>query len=175
MEKKTKKKKEEAVAINEHMLVTESAEDHPFISTFAEGRKYQTTYTKKFENRKPWVRPNPEELKSFIPGTVDKIVVKKKTEVKLGDELMYYTAMKMRNVIRAPFDGKVESILVKEGDRLPKGHLMMVIKKKAISERELKRQAHELERRKERLERIAKSKQKRLFEQAATARNRKKK
>jgi biotin carboxyl carrier protein len=43
---------------------------------FVEGRDYKTTYTKKFEERKLWVPPNPEELKSFLPGTVEKIHVK---------------------------------------------------------------------------------------------------
>ena len=98
------------------------------IQVFEDGRKYETTYTKKYENRRPWVRPNPEEIKSFIPGTVEKILVKAGNTVKAGDEVMIYTAMKMHNIIRAPFDGKVESIPVKEGDRLPNGAIMMVIK-----------------------------------------------
>ena len=171
MEKKSKKKDEEA--INEQPLVTGSSEDYSFISTAEEGRKYQTTLTKKFENRKRWTRPNPEELKSYIPGTVDKIVVKKGADVKQGDELMYYIAMKMRNVIRAPFDGKVADIVVKEGDVLPKGQLMMMIKQKgeSVSAKELKRRQERMEK----MEKIAKSKQKRLFEQEATARSGKKK
>jgi len=106
-------------------------EKKQIIQVFEEGRKYETTYTKKYENRKPWVRPNPEEIKSFIPGTVEKIMVKAGDIVKAGDEMMIYVAMKMHNVIRAPFDGKVESIPVKEGDKLPNRTVMMVIKKAA--------------------------------------------
>ncbi len=165
---------EEDFNSNEHPLVTESFEDYPFIAVSEAGRKYRTTFTKKFENRKPWVRPNPEEIKSYIPGTVDQIEVKKGQEVKLGDELMYYVAMKMRNVIRAPFDGKVADILVKEGDRLPKGQVMIIIKQKQVSEKELKRKELEMVKKEKELEKKAKAKQKRLFEQAAAARKKKK-
>lgn len=101
------------------------------IRVFEEGRNYETTYTKKYEHRQAWLRPNPEEIKSFIPGTVEKIMVKEGEKVVAGQEIMIYVAMKMHNVIRAPFNGKVESIVAKVGDRLPNGKLMMVIKQDA--------------------------------------------
>ncbi|MCL2098578.1 MAG: acetyl-CoA carboxylase biotin carboxyl carrier protein subunit [Bacteroidales bacterium] len=98
------------------------------IRVFEAGRNYETTYTKKYEKRIPWVRPNPEEIKSFIPGTVEKIMVKIGEQVTAGQEIMIYVAMKMHNIIRAPFAGTVTAILVETGSKLPRGTIMMVIR-----------------------------------------------
>jgi biotin carboxyl carrier protein len=96
---------------------------------FEEGRNYETIYTSKYEKRIPWERPNPEEIKSFIPGTVEKIMVKEGEQVSAGQEIMIYVAMKMHNVIRAPFAGTIAAIHVETGSKLPRGALMMVIHK----------------------------------------------
>ena len=97
------------------------------IRVFEEGRNYETTYTPKYEKRRTWVRPNPEEIKSFLPGTVEKIMVKVGEKVTAGQELMIYVAMKMHNVICAPFAGTVAAISVASGSRQPRGAVMMVI------------------------------------------------
>jgi biotin carboxyl carrier protein len=131
------KKKNEL--LTDETVIVDSPENYKILSVTEQGRKYRTTFTKKFENRVNWVRPNPEEIKSYIPGTVDKITVKKGDYVKKNDELMIYVAMKMRNVIRAPFNGIVERIVVKEGDHLPKGSVMMVVKMTNESPKEIKR------------------------------------
>ncbi|MDR0582016.1 MAG: acetyl-CoA carboxylase biotin carboxyl carrier protein subunit [Prevotellaceae bacterium] len=138
-------KKKEGNLQEEEMVITDHPSDFQILSVTAEGRKYQTTFTKKFAARKQWVRPNPEEIKSFIPGTVEKILVKKGQLIKANDEIMSYIAMKMRNIIRAPFDGKVETIFVKEGEQLPKGTPMFIIKQKppAQSKEELRKAAKE--------------------------------
>jgi biotin carboxyl carrier protein len=119
-----------------------------------DGRKYKTMFTKKFAARKQWVRPNPEEIKSFIPGTVEKIMVKTGAYVEANEVIISYIAMKMRNVIRAPFAGKVTAILVKEGDQLPKGVPMLIIKQKqeisAKEEREARKKKREKQRQKKR-------------------------
>ena len=44
------------------------------IQVFAEGRKYKTLYTKKFIERKKWVAPDPNILRSLIPGVVESVV-----------------------------------------------------------------------------------------------------
>lgn len=88
---------------------------------------FQTTLSKKFKERKPWVPANPKEIKSFIPGTVVEICVKEGQEVEIGDILMVYKAMKMNNNIRATLAGKIKTILVKEGDNLPNRTLMIVM------------------------------------------------
>ena len=88
---------------------------------------YETRYTKKFCNRKPWAAPNEQEVKTFIPGTVVTLNVSEGSTVKQGDVLMTYEAMKMNNLVKAPHAGKVEGLSVKEGDKLAKGVVMLKI------------------------------------------------
>jgi biotin carboxyl carrier protein len=102
--------------------------EYKTLRLFEEGRNYKTTFNKKFLNRKVWAKPNPEEIKTFIPGSVQKISVTVGQEVKAGDELVIFEAMKMYNVIRAPFDGKINTIPAKVGDKLPRGALMLTIR-----------------------------------------------
>lgn len=109
------------------------------IQVHAEGRKYKTQYTKKFIERKAWKEPNPNEIFSIIPGSVTSILVKKGDKVKKGGKLMVYEAMKMQNLITAPFDAEVEMINVEPGDRLPKGTLLILLKKEAFKEKSPKK------------------------------------
>ena len=46
-------------------------------------------------------------------------------QVKVGDLLIVFKAMKMNNNIKATFAGKVEKIDVKEGDNIP-NHALMI-------------------------------------------------
>ena len=89
--------------------------------------EYQTKITKSYANRKAWQAPNPNEIKSYIPGTIIKVNVKVGDKVKEGESLMVLEAMKMRNQIAMPFNGKVKEICIKEGDRIPKNELMIII------------------------------------------------
>ena len=91
------------------------------------GRQYKTRYTRKFVERKRWEAPNPNEIRSIIPGSVTKICVEEGAKVKKGTCLMIYEAMKMKNRIAAPFDATVKTIEVKQGDKLPKGALLVVL------------------------------------------------
>jgi len=91
------------------------------------GRQYKTRYTRKFVERKKWEAPNPNEVRSIIPGSVTEICVKEGAKVKKGTCLMIYEAMKMNNRIVAPFDATVKSIEVNKGDKLPKGALLVVL------------------------------------------------
>jgi biotin carboxyl carrier protein len=101
--------------------------EYKTLRIFEEGRDYKTTFTKKFQTRKVWEKPNPEEIKTFIPGSVQKILVTIGQEVKAGDELVIFEAMKMHNIIRAPFDGKITAIPAKVGDKLPRNTVMLTI------------------------------------------------
>lgn len=92
-----------------------------------DGTVYTTELTKKFENRKVWVKPDPKQIKSFIPGTIVEIFAKEGQAVKAGESLMILEAMKMKNQILMPFDGVVKKIHVAEGERVPNRFLMLEI------------------------------------------------
>lgn len=86
---------------------------------------FKTTFTKKHLARKSWQPENPKHIKSNIPGTIVKICVAEGQEVKAGDILLVFKAMKMNSNIRAAQDGKVKKIDVKEGDNVH-SHAVMI-------------------------------------------------
>jgi biotin carboxyl carrier protein len=90
---------------------------------------YQTNITKRYLNRKAWKNPNPNIVVSFIPGTVLQLLVKKGQQVKAGDKLAIFVAMKMHNAVLAPHDGTVAEIFVNEGDRFPKGASLLEVRR----------------------------------------------
>ena len=92
-------------------------------------RKYKTTLTNKYMNRKFYVAPNPNEIISVIPGTVIKILIKEGQKIKQGKTLLIVESMKMLNAIVMPFDGKILKINIKEGEKIPKGYVMIEIDK----------------------------------------------
>ncbi|MDR1699365.1 MAG: acetyl-CoA carboxylase biotin carboxyl carrier protein subunit [Prevotellaceae bacterium] len=98
-----------------------------FVDFVVTARKYKTKLTTKYLERKPWVKPNPKEILSYIPGTIVKIFVSEGQKVKKGGDLLLLEAMKMQNRIKMPFDGTIKAIKVSEGDRIPKNTLMIEI------------------------------------------------
>lgn len=90
-----------------------------------DGVEYKTTFTQKWLNRKPWTAPNPNLIEAHIPGTILSIDVKEGQEVQAEDGLLTLQAMKMDNKITAPFAAKVKKIHVTQGERVPKGALMI--------------------------------------------------
>jgi biotin carboxyl carrier protein len=94
-------------------------------SLVIDGTKYRTTYNRKFENRKKWDSPDPRKIVSFIPGTVVKVYVKEGQEVKPGDNMLILEAMKMKNKVVFHREATVKSIRVKEGEKIPKNHVMI--------------------------------------------------
>ena len=98
-----------------------------FVDFAVTARKYKTKLTAKYLLRKAWVEPNPNEIISYIPGTIVKIFVSEGQKVKRGESLLLLEAMKMQNRIKMPFDGKIKAILVAEGDRIPKNTLMIEV------------------------------------------------
>jgi pyruvate carboxylase len=89
--------------------------------------KYQTTYTKKYENRKVWVEPNFNHINSYIPGTIIDILVKEGEKVAEGQSILILEAMKMYNDIKMPFKGKILKVYVEIGQKIPKNFLMIEI------------------------------------------------
>ena len=103
-------------------------ESTPKYQTFVvNSAKYKTLYTTKFEMRKKWERPDTNEVRSYIPGTVIKLFAKPGQKVKKGECLLILEAMKMENKIEMPFDGTIKEIHVEEGVQIPKDVIMVTI------------------------------------------------
>ena len=123
MTKRVKSKNQE-----KHKARYKAEEPVFYVQVYEGGRKYETGISLKMKLRKPWNKPNPEEICSVIPGSVLSLFVHEGDHVEKDQELIAYEAMKMHSMIRAPFAGTVERIAVKSGDKLQKGALLMVIK-----------------------------------------------
>ncbi len=82
----------------------------------------------KFIARKPYKPADQKSILSFIPGTVLDILVKVDQEVKVGDDLMILDAMKMKNKLKSKSDGVIKKIMVKKGDKVSKGTLLLKLK-----------------------------------------------
>ena len=65
------------------------------------------------------------DVKAPMPGLILSIEVEEGQEVKKGDSLLILEAMKMENVIKAPGDGTVKSILSSKGDSVEKNQVII--------------------------------------------------
>jgi len=101
------------------------SEEKETLQLAVEGRIYQTSYTKKYRQRKKWEAPNPNHIISQIPGTVLNIFVQEGDSVKKGDVLMKYEAMKMHNTIIAPYEGTIAKIHVQTAQVFRKNTLLI--------------------------------------------------
>ncbi|MGL4908054.1 MAG: biotin/lipoyl-containing protein [Bacteroidales bacterium] len=101
-------------------------QDREYVDFVIKEGTYKTKLPKRFK-RKAWEKPNPNLVKTFIPGTVLNILVRKGEKVNSGQQLAIFVAMKMHNVILSPHDGIVREVLVSEGDVLRKGIAMFEI------------------------------------------------
>ncbi len=62
-----------------------------------------------------------------MPGLVISLPVSEGQEVKKGDTLIVVEAMKMENSLKAPRDGIIESINVKEGDQVDGSTALIIL------------------------------------------------
>jgi biotin carboxyl carrier protein len=106
----------------------ESIENEVFQTLIIEDVKYKTRLSKKFLNRKQYEPVDPKKVLSFIPGTISKIYTSKGKKVKAGDKLIDLEAMKMINTIFAEENSIISEIYIKEGDMVPKNHLLILYK-----------------------------------------------
>ena len=93
-----------------------------------EGVQYRTLLTKKYEQREKYTDPDTRFVKAFISGGICEIFVEKNQKVNAGDQLLILEAMKMRNEIRAEFDGEIKEIHVKQGENVIKNTLLVEFK-----------------------------------------------
>ncbi len=66
-------------------------------------------------------------VKAPLPGTITDIRVQVGQQVNAGDIVLVLEAMKMQNNIEAEATGKVTSILVKQGDSVMEGSVLLTI------------------------------------------------
>lgn len=90
-------------------------------------RVYKTTLNKKFATRKNWEPFNPNEISSYIPGTIISVDVKEGQTVKEGERLLVLESMKMFNNIKMPCDGVITKVHITPGQRIAKNFLMIEI------------------------------------------------
>jgi len=86
---------------------------------------YTTGLTDKYRNRKPWLPADYRKVTAFLPGTITQILVEKGDQVKEGQTVVKFEAMKMVNNVQALSSGKVKDIYVKAGDKFPKGFVLV--------------------------------------------------
>lgn len=89
------------------------------------GAVYTTKLTSKFRNRPLWVPPDQKKVTAVIPGTIQKLMVSVGDEVVQGESMLILEAMKMRNEIKATHQAIIKRIYVKEGEQVPKSHLLV--------------------------------------------------
>ena len=66
-------------------------------------------------------------LKAPLPGTITDVKVQVGQQVNVGDTVIVLEAMKMQNNIEAEQSGKVTSIVVKPGDTVMEGAVLLTI------------------------------------------------
>ena len=72
-------------------------------------------------------RPSAGEVKSPLPGTIFKILVRQGDPVKAGDTLLIMESMKMENNILSEKTGVVKRILVSEGQAILQNDTLLEI------------------------------------------------
>ncbi len=102
------------------------SENKKFIELTTEhGTFYTERMVNKYSKRDGWQAINPKHITAFIPGTIVEIKVAVGDLVSEGEVLMLFGAMKMDNIISAPFEAKIKAINVVAGESVPKGYVMI--------------------------------------------------
>ncbi len=86
---------------------------------------YETSITSKYARRKKYESPDPGKVKAFIPGIITDIMVKEGQEVVRGQILLILEAMKMKNNVKSPKDGKIKKILVSNSKMVVKNETLI--------------------------------------------------
>lgn len=87
--------------------------------------KYDDGSSRKSRNSKSNVS-NPNQILAPMPGKITAIK-KSSGQVSLGDVVIMMEAMKMEYSLKANKEGKIQKILVKEGDQVTSGQLLAQI------------------------------------------------
>lgn len=65
------------------------------------------------------------QIKAPLPGNIMQVFVSPGNDIKKGDKLLMYEAMKMENTILAERDGSVSAIKVQAGDSVLEGDVLI--------------------------------------------------
>lgn len=104
--------------------------DNEYVDFVVTARKYKTTLTAKYKNRKMWHKPFVGDVISHLPGTIVKVEVQQWQEVEAGQLLLSTRQMKMYNRVVSSRCRNRLSTGVTEGDKIPKDHLRVKIQPK---------------------------------------------
>ena len=111
------------------------------------GTQYEVDVEREKEEAKPVIAPRPKaapapaatpsaapagdangvKAVAPLPGTIMQIFVNVGDEVKRGDKILMYEAMKMENNFLAEVDGVIKDIKVKVGDNILQGAVLAII------------------------------------------------
>ena len=114
---------------------------------FVNGTQYEVDVEREKEEAKPVIAPRPAAAKAAapaaapaaggnvdgvkavapLPGTIMQIYVNVGDQVKRGDKILMYEAMKMENNFLAEVDGVIKDIKVRVGDNVLQGAVLVVI------------------------------------------------
>lgn len=86
---------------------------------------YDTLYTRKFAQRKPYQPVDPRQVRARIPAMVVSVSVQPGRRVRRGDPLLVVEAMKMRNEIIAHHEGVVARVLVAPGQMVANNEVLL--------------------------------------------------
>jgi biotin carboxyl carrier protein len=90
-----------------------------------DGTVYDTTFTRNFLNRKPFLPKDPRRLVAIIPGLILEVLVGPGDRVRPGQSLLVLEAMKMQNHIANHGHGTVKALHAVPGDMVTKGQLLV--------------------------------------------------
>lgn len=111
------------------------------------GTQYEVDVEREKEEAKPVIAPRPKAAPAAastpaaapagdangvkavapLPGTIMQIYVNVGDQVKRGDKILMYEAMKMENNFLAEVDGVIKDIKVRVGDNVLQGAVLVVI------------------------------------------------
>jgi biotin carboxyl carrier protein len=96
-----------------------------------EDGSYETLLTTKYKERRVWTKHPEGEVCAALPGEVVEIAVNAGDNVKTGELLITFEAMKMLNRVSAPYDGTIKEINVAKGDKVAKGDILLTMEPKS--------------------------------------------
>ncbi len=85
----------------------------------------QTKYQR--NRKKDGIDDSQDNITSFMPGKIAKILVSEGDEVHVGQSVIVVEAMKMQNEYKVRKDCTIEKILVSEGDNVNGGQVLILL------------------------------------------------